>query len=90
MRRAHAVQRCAEVRVLLADRDNRIPPVPADHVDVEIGDDVRDRHGGVIGEVLAPPQSLFLAAHVQEDDRALRAGIEPRECVGDFHHRHGA
>ena len=90
VRRADAVQRRAEIRMLFADRHDRVFPVAADHVDVEIGHDVADRHGRMVGEIRAAPQALLLAAHVQEDDRALRPRRHSRQGFGDFHHRDGS
>ena len=41
MRRRDAVQRGAQVRMLLPDRDDGVLPVPAHHVEVDVGDDAR-------------------------------------------------
>src|SRR5438552_12049139 len=59
-----AIQGRPQIRVLLADRDDRVLPVPTNHVDVEIGHDVAYPHRAMIREVAAPPQPLLLTAYV--------------------------
>src|SRR5713226_1671392 len=67
VRGGDAVQRRTQIGVLLADRDDRVLPVPTNHVDVEIGYDVTYRHRGMIREIGASPQPLLLTTHVQKD-----------------------
>ncbi len=81
------VQRLTEVGVLFADGRDRVFPVPTDHVGVQVGHDLVDRHGCVLGEVFAAPQSFFFAADENKHQRAAGPGMQGRERFGGFHHR---
>ncbi len=61
--------------------------VSADHVDVQLRDDVRHRHGGIVGEIPRPEEPAFLSRVPDEEQRPLRPRAL-RERFRKRHHRH--
>src|SRR5262249_59574740 len=55
-----------------------------DHIDVEVGYDLRERYHGMLGEVSAAPEALLLTAHGEEDDRPLRSGARLAERLSQL------
>src|SRR5439155_1261843 len=88
--RRHAVERGAEVRVLLADHDDRVLPVAADHVAVQVGHYVGEGDRRVLREELAAPEAALFAAHGHEGERAPGMGRELREGRGGLDHGGGS
>ena len=86
MRAIHTVERRAEVGVFLADHDDRVFPVAADHVDVEVRDNLRHRDDGVLAEPGAAPEPMFLAAHREEYDRTLRPRVGHAQRFRELDH----
>src|SRR5207249_2036871 len=66
-----AVERRTEIGVFPPDHRDGVLRVAADHVAVQVGDDVRQRHGRMVGPVPTSPQPALFAAHGHEDQRAL-------------------
>src|SRR2546430_10332353 len=82
MGRRDAVQRGAEVGMLLADRDDRVLPIATHHIAVQVGDHIRKRDRRVLREELAAPQAALLSAHGHEGERTPGMRREPRERLG--------
>ena len=60
---------------------------PSDHLELQIGHDLRQGNDGPIGEVAGAEPARLLAAEEGEDDRALRARAA-RERLRELEHRH--
>ena len=62
----------------------------ANHVEVDLRDDLLARHSRVIGEVLGAEEAEFFTGVPDENDGALGAGAFAGEGAGDFEDGHGA
>lgn len=59
---------------------------PPDPLELQVGDDARERDGPRVDEVTRPEAAGFLAADEREDDRPLRP-LSPRHRLRNLHHR---
>ena len=78
-RQPHRADRLAndrpEGRAVRAEHHHILELVGQDrHVEIDFGDDRRQRHGRMVGEIVGADQPLFLRRHRQEHDGALGRG----------------
>ena len=81
----------AEVRPLVAGEPQRVRRYrrirPADHLELEIGDDALEGHRRVVEKVAGAVATRLLAAEPGEDDRSLRAAAAGQR-LRQLQHRH--
>ncbi|OPZ67207.1 MAG: hypothetical protein BWY83_02673 [bacterium ADurb.Bin478] len=83
---AHPRIQQVEKIVPAADADPAV--AGADHIQIDVGDDLFSRDRGMKGEIAGAEQTLFLAAKAGKDDRPLE--FFPLDHTGHLHHHRSA
>jgi hypothetical protein len=78
------LKRRAKVRLFQADGDDRVPPVSAYEIHVEVSYDVLEWDRGVFGEVRTSEETGFLGTRRQKQERAFGASPWLAERLGQL------